>query len=183
MPAYPKVFIIPEGLKYKPPKNWKPFVLILQAVLVIGGLSLASFYYRLPIQKSLSKIDKKPEVISQGKISDLIKKNSPILFYADLEYDPKTGVVKQLKNGQIKTMMPIYYPWKPTNIGTNDFIYRVTAINDKGNLIQYGWMINNGLVEFPQEVLSLKVLTVYQPNSLVKIYSKDNKLIWTGKVI
>lgn len=177
MPAHPTVFITPEGLKYKPPKNWGPLVLILQAVLVIGGLSFAGFYYRDKLEIN------KPKVISQGKISDLIKKNSPVLFYADLEYDPKTGVVKQLKNGQIKTMMPIYYPWKPTNIGTNDFIYRVTAINDKGNLIQYGWMINNGLVWSPQEVFKLKVLTVYQPNSLVKIYSKDNKLIWTGKVI
>lgn len=172
----PEVFLTPQAQNIKPARNWKPFLFFLIGLMTLGGLSFG--------MKSLIDINPqaKPKIISQGKISDLNLGGSN-LFFADLEYNPQTKTVSQLQTGLIKENLPIYSPDKPT-IPPSSFVYRVAVISATDGLIQNGWMsVDRKLIETEQKTLKIRVIAIYQPNTVVKVYSQDNILIWTGKIV
>lgn len=170
----------------------KPLVLILLAILVVGSLSLAGYYYRskLNINQILSsaKKGKAPTetIISKGKVSDLIAKDPNALFYADLEYDPKTGVTTQLKTGAMNAgdeRFPLS-PNLPKDLSSANFVYQIKTLSPDGkSILESGWKITfKKIVETTKGTYRFGVTALYKPGSIIKVYLPGDKLIWTGKI-
>lgn len=187
IPVQPTVFITPEGQNYKPPRNWKPLILILLAVFIIGGLSFTGFYYRsklninnisAPVKRSTTE----PKIIGKGKVSDLAaSKDHPAFFYADLEYDPKTDITTQLKTGKMNGDQLFLLPSPPPDTDTK-FIYKV-ELSDQRGIWQTGWgMTYKELGLTPKGTIKFTIVTNYKPGFLAKVYLPNNKLIWSGEI-
>lgn len=190
-PAQPNVFLTPEAQNHKPPKSWKPLIFVALGIFIIV-LSLGGYYYRskLGINKLFALLNTKtktqPVIAGKGKVADLATKDLASLFYADLEYNPKTGVVTQLKAGLIKSgqeQSPLSANL-PKDLASSNFAYKVEVLSpDSKTILESGWKITfKKVIETPKGTYRFGVVTAYKPNSIIKIYLPGNKLIWTGKV-
>lgn len=169
---------------YKPPKNWKPLVFILVGTLTVMGLGLGGFYYRSQINKTSAPQNIKPKatpkLIEKGKVTDLTKKDFPNLFYADLEYDPQTGLVKQIKTDTVRGDFQGLLPEKPKGNLTDKFIYEVEVISQKKEIILSGWRYDyKEIIQDASGKLQFRVTISYSSGSTVKVLL-DGKPIWIG---
>lgn len=194
--AQPSVFVTSEAQKYKPPKNLKPLLLIL-LVIIILVLGLTGFYYRNYLQKNATEISSKlglnkvlvflntnlkaqSTIIGKGKISDLATKDLPSLFYADLEYNLKTGSVTQIQTGETKGEPQGLIKEKPKENLNDKFIYEVEIISKNNEILQTGWGVDyKEIIQQADGKFRFKVTVPYYSNSRVRVLL-NNKSIWIG---
>lgn len=193
----PEVFLTPESHKLESQKKRRPILKAILTVLILTAVIFGIIYYRNQIQKNLlsassnlkTKIltllnTKSPinnaRIIDQGKMSDLLGKSRPALFYADLEYDPKTGVALQKRTGS-ENGDPILLP-NILNISNDKFAYKVEVSSTHG-IIESGWGKEyKEIAQTKDGKINFRITVNYQPKAMVRVYLSDKKLIWTGKM-
>lgn len=198
-PSQPVVLITKESQNIKPPKNWKPIILI-GIILIVGALTLAgvsyhkqiqnnltSLSYKIGIDKILTSLKIEPQVAtriaSQGRLSDLTIKGHPTLYYADLEYDPKTAITTQFGTGITYGDPPYLQPNQPSTQSPNKFIFKIEISDESGKISEAGWKETyREIIQTPTGKLRFRITATYRKKSFIKVYLADKKLIWTGKM-
>lgn len=151
----------------KSSKNLKKVLILITLILILG----AGAWY---LQKYLPEPQKaEPEQISA---------DHPMLFYANLELDPKTNLITQINVGKGTGDLEYYSPTQPTP-ASQTFIYKVEVVSDKNLLLQSGWNSQPvKLIQTNKGTLQFRVYATYQKDAYVRLYLPDNKLVWTGKM-
>lgn len=122
-----------------------------------------------------------PMLVKERSVAESITENHPDLFFVDLSYILKNDFATQLGTGKANGDPPIYFLEHPKP-AQNIFIYKVEVVSDNNELIQQGWKAASMLLakKNAKDKLLFRVTTLYKKNAIIKIYTMDNKLIWTG---
>ena len=187
-----------ESRKIKPRENFRHFLIAVISILVIGALFFGVIYYGDQINKNLnslnsrlginqllayitSQLSAKPQVAREGKSARLATQKFSALYFADLEYDPKTGVTRQLKVGTARGDFPRFLSNQPKP-AANKFIYRVEVLSGPKEIVSSGWMTEyKDIIQTPDGKLNFRVVVPFRANIIIKVYLSNNKLIWTGQ--
>lgn len=182
MDPNPQVLIAEEPPKPKIPI--KIFLIVIAIILMTAvPLSFLFVFPRLNLTNPFSQ-KTEPKLIKQGNISELSLEiqDHPKLFYADLEYDPKTGVTTQLTTGTNNGDPPPLLPNKPKTTSSSKFIYKV-EVTSGSTILQSGWVTDYmEIIQTPEGKLNFRVTATYYPKAFVKVFLSDNQLIWTGRI-
>lgn len=157
----------------------KPILFVIFVIIIPALLVFLSF--KLDV-KEIRRSQNPPKLIKQGQVADLGPQiiSHPQLFYAYLEYDPKTNLVTQLATARTNGDKPTFLP--DQSVASLDlFIYKVEIISEKNVLLETGWDTKHkSLITTDKNTYRFRVMTSFYPNASVRVYSSDNKLIWTG---
>lgn len=169
----------------------KIFSFIGLIILIIGVVTSVYLVQNQKIFKSraaelFGAQEVQPQLKQETTLIDIAVEGHPQLFYADLEYDPATGLVTQQAIEKTQGDLEGFYLDPPGSL-PQYFIFKVIVVKD-GTTITYGWdTILEELARTPQNTLEFQVITSYSENSVVYVYLEDspgswNKLIWSGRM-
>lgn len=103
-------------------------------------------------------------------------------FYADLEFDPKNDVILQHSISYASGDYHNYLQEKPES-SLKKFIYRIEVVDNNNMLVQEGWDYQyKDLIQTPNATLRFSIFALYSPNSVIRLYSEQNKILWTAKM-
>lgn len=193
----PDVVLTKEPGRIKQQENIRHFLVAVAAVLSIGIILFTVITQGDKIQKNLSdlgsnlKLDylayriasvflPKPNSLYGNAVRMLNQPFTP-LYFADLQYDPKTGITRQIKVGTIRGDTPRFLQSQPKT-GPNKFIYKVEVLSGPKEILSSGWFTEyRDVVAAKDGKLNFRVVVAYRPNSIIKVYLPDKKLLWTGQ--
>lgn len=163
----------PSGFVDQPnpsPPKLAILILILIALIVTVVLVIKKVTPQIqPISKEASQ-------------SSSIVSEHPELFYATLQYNPTSQTMTQLTSGKANGDIPHLFGEQP-NISPSRFTYKIEIVTDKNVLVQSGWeSISKELIQTPDGNLEFKVVTIYEPNAVIRVSLPDGNIIWTGKI-
>ncbi len=194
----PDVILTKESRNIKPRENFRHFLIAVAAVLSIIIILFTVITQGDKIQKNLSdlgsnlKLDylayriasvflPQPKGLSGNAVRMLNQPFTP-LYFADLEYDPKTGITRQIKVGTARGDTPRFLQSQPKT-GPNKFIYKVEILSGPKEVLSSGWFTEyKDVIQTKDNKLNFRVVVNYRPNSIIKVYLPDKKLIWTGQI-
>lgn len=131
--------------------------------------------------KLLTRQEVTPKVIKKEDLADVVTQGQSPLFYASLEYDPKTGIATQLKTGKINGDAPYLFP-SPAPESALKFLYKVQVSIEEG-VIQNGWIsASKENLSTEKGTFRFRVTTIYKKDAIVKVFLSKDKLVWTGKM-
>lgn len=151
--------------------------LIIIATLIIP-LLIYTFRNQLRSIIFLPKVE--PKLINQTTTSKAGLEAHPNLFYANLEYNTKTGVVTQLSTARVKGDGPSLLS-EPPATSSALFVVKMEVVSDKNELIQSGWIsMFRKVIESKDNILNLKIIASYIEKAIIRISLPSGKIIWTG---
>lgn len=180
----PQVLIAEEppkpGFRFPLPKIPVKNLLFIAVIIIIPAILLL-LSFKLDLKNPLAS-KTEPKLIKQGNVADPGSQiqNHPQLFYAYLEYDPKTNLVTQLATARTNGDKPTFLPEQPA-ASSNLFIYKIELVSEKNVLLETGWDTKHkSIITTDKNTYKFRVMTSFYPNASIRVYSSDNKLIWTG---
>lgn len=149
--------------------------IILILVLVTAAVAAGLFF----LKKDIKKVDLK--FLKKGIIASLPKKSQPAQYYATLSYNPKTSRIIQLASGKTQGLIPNLSKKPVTSPDKTNF--RVEVLDNKNKILQKGWLsVDKKLANKLTNIVNFRLVTLYGPKNIVKVYNFDNKLAWTGVI-
>lgn len=101
------------------------------------------------------------------------------IYYTDLEYDPKTNIVKQAQVGLINSAIPQLTTLKEPNQESNYFIYRIKVADQQNKTIHEGYISSlKKIITMPNGNYLLRIKSLYRPGASIELFNEDNKLLW-----
>lgn len=194
----PEVILTKESRSIKPRENLRHFLIAVAVVLSIGIIFYTLITHGDQIQNSLATLSStfrinqliasvttifqaKPKVAREGNAARMLNQDFTAVYIADLEYDPKTGVTRQINTGAIRGDTPRFLSNQPKP-AANKFIYRVEVLSDPKEILSSGWFTEyKDVIQAKDGKLNFRVVVAYRPNSIIKVYLPDKKLLWTGQ--
>lgn len=169
--------------------NWKPLLIKLGILVLVLSIPVILFFFRDQIRQKISSILKstdvqlKPQIVQQGKVSEIATASDDNLFFASLEYDPNTGLVTQLKTGTFKAESTPLFPNLPQKLSPQEFAYKIEVLSEESEVLQSGWVVTfKKAIQTRKGTFAFGIAVPYRPNTFVKVYLPGNKLIWTGRI-
>ncbi len=179
------------GLGFSPLKDKKFLSIIFLFLLFSISIPLVTLFFRDQIKQKFFPLNLKlsttPKVIREGKINQIADPAEQDFFFANLEYDPKSGSVIQRDTGRIKADLVPLYPSQPKDVSNAAFVYKIEVISKERELLQSSWGVTlKKIIQTSQGTFNFEVVVIYRPNSVIKVYipeNKGDKLIWTGRMV
>lgn len=193
----PDVILTKESRNIKPRENIRHFLIAVAAVLSIGIILFTIITQGDKIQKNLSDLGSNlkldylayriasvfipaPKSLSGNAVRMLNQPFTP-LYFADLEYDPKTALIRQVKVGTLRGDSPRFLSSQPKS-APNKFIYKVEVLSSPKEILTSGWFTEyRDVVEEKDGKINFRVVVAFKPNSIIKVYLPNKKLLWTGQ--
>lgn len=177
------------------PNIVNPKLLILFIILIVlgtlGYFLIPSFVSYLPFIKSGTSTEVKPKLVKESNTFEEAINSHPSIYFVNLEYDPKSGLVMQKNSGTGNSDRPILDVDQPKNL-PNYFTYKLEVKSEKDELLQSGWVqLPLKILLTKQNTLELRINTIYQKNAIITVsIPQDNqnsqsnlKVLWKGKII
>lgn len=164
--------------------NRKTYLVILGYFLILIIIPITFYLFKDPIKANFfkTKVQVQPKLVRETTISQAATENHPKLFYADLEYDPQTGLVTQNALGKTNGDPPPLLP-SPPSITLDNLIYKVEVVSDENVLLRSGWgVIPKEIAQTPQKTLSFRITTLYENQAMVRVILPEKGIIWTGRM-
>lgn len=176
----------------------KFFVVVLLILLVIFSSLLLAARYKEQIKSEVAKL----EVFWQSQLvpvflpQEAVKRNEPSatspkqseesyanIFYANLEYDPQNGQTTQLEVGKLRGEPPQLSPELP-KLSNDNIAYKIEVVSENGDIVEAGWLLAyKELITTKRGTWLLKIGMPYKPQSFIKVYLENGRLIWTVKMV
>lgn len=160
----------------------KPILFVIFVIIIPTLLVFLSFKLDL---RQIRRAQNPPILIKQGKVADLDPQQlagHPQLFYADLEYNPATDTVTQLKTGNTSGDIPQLLDQVPTSSSAR-LNLKIETIGENKKLLHLGWItLFKEVIKTPEGTFKFQITTVYQPKTTVNVYLQGKRLIWTTKI-
>lgn len=187
----------PSAPTVPPPSEDKlPYLKIIAFVVFLALIPVSFYLYKHKAELSslvasnipfISKPKPQavPKVLRQGTIteieSQINSQSLPNLFYADLEYDPKTGLVQQISTDTIKGETPSLWQESPKSNLEDKFVYEIEIISKNNEILLSGWTFEyKEIIQQTNGNYKFKVTVPYYPDSQVRILLPNHKVLWTG---
>lgn len=168
--------------------NRKSYLVILGYFIILIIIPITIYLFKDQIKANFFKPKPQiqPKLIRQTTTTEaaslIYTQSHPSLFYANLEYDPKNGVVTLLNVGKTNGDLPPALPNPPKDSATR-FIYKVEVVSDKNELLETGWFSTpKELITTDKGTFKFTITTSYKPNYHIRVYLPPNKQIWTGVI-
>lgn len=166
-------------------KQRRKLVLIIILLVVVILLPVVVFVVKnnsFQFSKPALPAAVKPTLIRQATLAETNTEGHPELFYAKLEYNPKTSLVTQLAISQTTGDLRPLRPTQPLGL-PEEFVYRIEVISDQNEILQNGWgRAYKELIVTPANTYGLQIYAPYTPNAIIRMYLPDGKLVWTGRM-
>lgn len=160
----------------------KKIIIFLTATLILAvSIPILTLILRgkLPL---LQPEKVQPKLVKETTVSKVAAELHPELFYAQLEYNPRTQTVTQLVTSKASGDIPILLATPPAS-DTNLFIYKIEIVSDKNVLLEAGWDAKyKSIITTGQNTYQFRVITKFYKDAFIRVYLPDNKLIWTGVI-
>lgn len=157
------------------PSHKFPLKTIVLVIVLLGVFSALLFFYKSSFHQKTAPTKEKTNQVKPTA------KQTGNLFVADLEYDPTTGIVTQHDIQRVQGTPAIFSTKQPVN-ASSDFIYRVAVVS-KNQLVTEGWeSIAKDIIKTAKNTLRFTIAVPYSQNAIVRVYTTDNKILWTGKM-
>lgn len=136
----------------------------------------------IPAEVAFISQSKKNNSISI-KTQERIQPNYPTLYFVELEYDPKTEIAAKKQAGSIKGDKGQLVEATPSS-SSDKFNYKVEAVSSSGELLLSGWSSpSKSIISTSDGKYRFKTFIPYASGEIVTIYSSENKILWSGKII
>lgn len=156
-------------------KTGVPIVILLLTVTVFIALSL-----RFNLFVKYSKKQVQPKLVQRTNLIQSSLKLDFKTYFLDLSLDEKSGILTKISAEQTNTSHPsALLPEKPAN-SDGYFIFKTELITNNDELLYTTWN------KLPKQPIADKpgsfkfiVLVPYQPQTILRVYSSDGKVIFT----
>lgn len=157
--------------------KYKKIILLSLLVLTIiaGGLF---FFLFQGGTLSFVKIQPQLRIIKKDNIKNLLKENEPKAFYLYLSHDKKKSLFTAISARVVSVDSHTLFEIKP-DISPNSNVYQLQIIDNTGTPLKSGWVIPSVSNDNSEEFY---IFLPYYPNSFIRLYSAQDKLLWTGRM-
>lgn len=157
-----------------------PIFLLLLLLLGLGGYYLFAGNLPKNFRMGITK-EVKPKLIKETKVESVTNEFHPDLFVAELEFDPKSNLVKQIVTAKINGDSPNLLT-SPSN-SLEDFSYLTEVISPSKGIVLNGWS-SQAKERITQSNGKFKIYVVvkYEKDARINLYLPGNKLVWTTKI-
>lgn len=160
----------------------KKILILLLATFILIAFGILGWYFWNSKFNPLNKADIQTNLAKKSNLDKVFQKKHPELYFVDLEYNPKNGLVTQIATGKTSGDPQKLLP-SPL-ISSRYFTYKVEIISDKNELISSGWVssVKEILLTNINSIV-FRVITPYIVGSTIRLSLPDNKVIWSGKML
>lgn len=161
----------------------KSYLIILGYFLVLIAIPAIFYLFQDQIKTNFfkSKMQVQPKLIQESTLVQIATESHPEVFYANLEYDPKTGVVTQYGVSKTNGDPPLLLGEKPKP-DPKRFTYKITVLSKDNIGLQSGWYSTPlEIVKTPQNTFRFDAVASYEPEAILQI-EIDNKNVWAVKM-
>ena len=153
--------------------------LLIGFIFLLVLIPLIAFVVTPSIKNNKLIIDRSIQPLNQP----LSKTNfSNKLFYADLEYNPNTKTVTQLRTGTTEGT-PVISPSQPLATTSGQFIYKVDVHSKDDKFLEQYWQaIPEKIIKTANNTFKFRITALYEQGAIIRLTLLDNRLIWTGVI-
>lgn len=110
------------------------------------------------------------------------KNEYPRLYFVELEYDPSTKTATRIQSGDFAGDTE-YLESTPLN-SPDKFSFKIETISSSGELLLSGWASRSiSIITTTNGKYRFKVFVPYVTGETLTIYSIEDKILWSGKII
>lgn len=131
--------------------------------------------------KIITQPSQNAKITEQINSSKIINEQHGTLFYADLEYNPRSQETKEVDRG---TSNGDLNPLSSSPASSSAMVsYKIVVESDKNELLLSGWTnLYKRVILGPTGNYRFTVSAPYYKNANVSVYTFDNKKIWQSKI-
>lgn len=170
------------GFRFPLPKIPVKNLLFIAVIIIIPAILLL-LSFKLDLKNPLAS-KTEPKLIKQGNVADLGPQliGHPQLFYADLEYNPKTNTVILIKTGNTSGDIPQLLDNEPASSSAR-LTLKIETISQDNKMLHFGWMsVLKEAKQTPSNTYKFQITTVYQPKAKITVYLEGRGLVWSTKM-